>query len=100
MNIDNNLIDIDLLKEYAHKKGLKFKSLDYSDKPNKKYVVINDNNKIIHFGSINHKDFLIYKITDGVEKAKIRRDLYRNRHKNENYNDIDTPSYWSWHLLW
>ena len=69
-----------------------------SDKPNKKYYIItNDNNKV-YFGQASASDFTIHK-------DEARKQRYINRHKkNEskywNKSGIDTPSFWSRFLLW
>ena len=67
-----------------------------SDKPNKKYYIITNDNKKIYFGQAGASDFLHHK----DEQRKLR---YINRHKNnENWNKsgIDTAGFWSRWLLW
>ena len=67
-----------------------------SDKPNKKYYIITNDNKKIYFGQASASDFLHHK----NEQRKLR---YINRHKNnENWNKsgIDTAGFWSRWLLW
>ena len=69
-----------------------------SDKPNKKYYIITNDNKKVYFGSSNYSDFTIHK-------DEARRQRYVARHeKNEskfwNKSGIDTPSFWSRFLLW
>ena len=67
-----------------------------SDKPNKKYYIITNDNKKNYFGQAGASDFLHHK----DEQRKLR---YINRHKNnENWNKsgIDTAGFWSRWLLW
>ena len=69
-----------------------------SDKPDKKYYIITNDNKKVYFGSSNYSDFTIHK-------DEARRQRYVARHeKNEskywNKSGIDTASFWSRFLLW
>jgi hypothetical protein len=50
--------------------------------------------KLIHFGSSQHENYTIHKNNE-------RKRLYILRHsKNENWNDIFSPGFWSRWLLW
>ena len=65
-----------------------------SDKPNKKYFIITSKGKKIYFGAAGMSDFTKHK-------DERRKELYINRHKaRENWNDKDTPGFWSRWLLW
>ena len=64
-----------------------------SSSKNKKYMVINEDGKKIHFGSIIHEDFT--KHTD-----KKRRDNFRTRNKKWKDADKYTPAHLSYYLLW
>ncbi len=65
-----------------------------SDKPNKKYYIITNDNKKVYFGASNYSDFTIHK-------DEARKQRYINRHKkNENWNDKDSAGFWSRWLLW
>jgi hypothetical protein len=69
-----------------------------SNKPDKKYYIITNDNKKVYFGSSNYSDFTIHK-------DEARRQRYVARHeKNEskywNKSGIDTPSWWSLKYLW
>lgn len=69
-----------------------------SDKPNKKYFIITNDNKKVYFGASGYEDFTIHK----DEKRKER---YINRHKKReqhlwNKSGINSPSFWSLFLLW
>ncbi len=69
-----------------------------SDKPNKKYYIITNDNKKVYFGATGYSDFAIHK-------DEARKQRYIDRHKkNEfeywNKSGIDTASFWSRFLLW
>ena len=67
-----------------------------SDKPNKKYYIITNDNKKVFFGQAGASDMTIHK-------NETRKQLYINRHKNnENWNKsgIDSAGFWSRWLLW
>ncbi len=69
-----------------------------SDKTNKKYYIITNDNKKVYFGAAGYSDFTIHKDEE-------RKQRYIDRHtKNEskywNKLGIDTPSFWSRFLLW
>ncbi len=62
-----------------------------SDKPDKKYYIITNDNKKVYFGSSNYSDFTIHK-------DEARRQRYVARHeKNENWSKsgINTAGWWS-----
>lgn len=69
-----------------------------STNPKKKYdiYVINpktDRIKKVSFGGKGYQNYTNHKDKD-------RRDRFRARHKNDNYDDITKPSAFSWHVLW
>jgi len=65
-----------------------------SDKPDKKYYIITNDNKKVYFGQASASDFTIHK-------DEARKQRYINRHKkNENWNNKDTAGFWSRWLLW
>lgn len=75
---------MDIKKYYPYK----------SDKPDKKFYIITNDNKKVYFGSAGMSDFTIHK--DEVRKLK-----YVVRHqKRENWNDFNTAGAWSRFLLW
>ena len=52
-----------------------------SDKPDKKYYIITNDNKKVYFGQASSSDFTLHK-------NEQRKQLYINRHKNnEIYNE-------------
>ena len=67
-----------------------------SDKPNKKYYIITNNNKKNYFGQAGASDFTIHK-------DEARKQRYINRHKNNeawSKSGIDTAGFWSRWILW
>lgn len=69
-----------------------------SDKPNKKYFIITNDNKKIYFGASGYEDYTQHK-------NPLRKIRYIQRHqKNEghlwNKSGINSPSFWSRFLLW
>ena len=67
-----------------------------SDKPNKKYYIITNDNKKVYFGASGYSDFTIHK-------DEARKQRYINRHKtNEVWSKsgIDTAGFWSRWILW
>ena len=66
-----------------------------SDKKDKKYYIITITGNRVYFGDSRYEHF-----TEGHLNEKKRR-AYINRHKkNESWNNIDTPGFWSYHYLW
>lgn len=81
-----------------------------SPNKNKKYYIIRKSVKNgkpvftkIHFGDSRYPDYLDY-LTDkntNLEEAKKRRELFHKRFKNhKDYNNKDSPLYYSQILLW
>jgi len=67
-----------------------------SDKPNKKYYIITNDNKKIYFGQAGASDYTIHK----DDERKLR---YIKRHQsNEDWSKygINTAGFWSRWLLW
>jgi len=67
-----------------------------SDKPNKKYYIITNDNKKVYFGASGYSDFTIHK-------DEARKQRYLNRHRNnENWtkSGIDSAGFWSRWILW
>mgnify|MGYP003135937726 FL=1 len=70
--------------------------LKKSSKPDKKYMVIIDDKKTIHFGTKGMSDYTIHK-------DKERKKRYIDRHKKrENWtkSGIKTAGFWSKHISW
>ena len=65
-----------------------------SDRPDKKYFIITNDNKKIYFGQASSSDFTLHK-------DEARKQRYINRHKkNENWNNKEIAGFWSRWLLW
>ena len=67
-----------------------------SDKPDKKYYIITNNDKKVYFGAAGMSDFTKHK-------DEARKQRYINRHKNNEdwtKSGIDTAGFWSRWLLW
>ena len=66
-----------------------------SDVPNKKFYIITNTGRRLYFGDSRYEHF-----TEG-HLNEIRRKAYMSRHKkNENWNNIDSAGFWSYHYLW
>ena len=67
-----------------------------SDKPEKKFYIITNDNKKVYFGAAGYEDFTTHKDEE-------RKQRYISRHKkNEDWtkSGINTPGFWSYHYLW
>ena len=67
-----------------------------SNKPDKKYYIITNDNKKVYFGAAGMSDFTHHK-------DEQRKQRYINRHKNNEVWDksgIDTAGFWARWLLW
>ncbi len=67
-----------------------------SSRKDKRYMILGENNKVIHFGSSKHENFTIHK-------NEKRKQLYIQRHSSrENWgkSGIDTAGWWAVHMLW
>lgn len=80
----------------AKENGLTLKP---SENKNKKIDVFKDGNKIACIGSIDYKDYPTYILTEGLEYANKRRNLYRIRHKKD-INVKNTNGYYANLILW
>lgn len=67
--------------------------LTKSYRPDKKWMVLSDNGKIIHFGQQGAEDYTIHK----DDERKIN---YLKRHKNDDFYNLDTPGTWAKWILW
>ena len=65
-----------------------------SQRSDKKYKAVIDNNKIVHFGSRGASDFTLHK-------SEERKQRYMNRHrKNEDWTDPKTAGFYAKNILW
>jgi peptide methionine sulfoxide reductase MsrA len=98
MNKNKNLVSLDILWDVAKKKNIDkyIKNIQYSDKPDKKYIITNINNKNIYIGSSIHQDYLKHH-------NELRKINFRSRFKKlfeKNKNNINSAMFFSWYLLW
>ena len=49
--------------------------------------------KKVSYGAFGMSDYTFHK-------DKVRRDMYRNRHKNDHISDPYKAGFWSWWHLW
>jgi hypothetical protein len=77
-----------------------------SDKPNKKYFIITNDNKKVYFDNYKNNIKLIKKQAGysdfTIHKDEERKLRYIKRHNNENWSKsgINSAGFWSKHLLW
>jgi len=98
MNKNKNLVSLNKLWDVAKSKNIDkyIKDIQFSDKPDKKYYIININNKKIYFGSSEYSDYL-------TNHNEIKKNNFRSRFKKlfeKNKNNINSAIYWSYLLLW
>lgn len=98
MNNNKNLVSLDELYKIIKIEGLNkyINSYGYSKKKDKKYFVTLKDNTVINYGNINYEDYLIH----GDEE---RRNRFRSRFRslyNKNKNNIYSPIFWTWNILW
>tara|TARA_B100000674_G_scaffold26732_1_gene18645 strand:- start:303 stop:587 length:285 start_codon:yes stop_codon:yes gene_type:complete len=68
--------------------------LTKSDKKNKRYKVVIDGKKTIHFGQKGGSTFIDHK-------NNAKKSDWIARHKvNENWTDPKTAGFWAKHILW
>ena len=76
----------------ALKHGI-YRDIYLSDNPMKKYMLLDDNNKILHFGAMGYSDFTKHKDIS-------RRKNFNKRNNTWNSYPKYTPAYLSYNLLW
>lgn len=73
-----------------------------STRKDKKYMVMDtEKGDIIHFGSKNNKDYIIYN-EENKYMANDKKRAYIKRHSklNEDWTNIKTAGFWSRWILW
>lgn len=83
---------------------MKLLGFQVSNKKNKKYDAIMDNNgriKLISFGDKRYEHYFdkLGHYSHLNHNDKERRRLYRLRHQNDNLDEY-SPGFFSWHILW
>jgi hypothetical protein len=88
-----------ILKELDKKaKKLNASEFGISKAKNKRFFVVYDN-KIINFGSKIGKTFIDHKDINKKMNWRARHSrILKNGYPA--YLQKDSPSYWSWHILW
>ena len=71
-----------------------------SNRKNKKLMVLNDNNKIVHFGFSGMSDFTKHKDKKRQTNYCLRSAGIRDKKGKLTKNNIDSPNYWSMRILW
>lgn len=96
-----NLVDGEefrTLQKKAKRHGAR--SLDYSKRKDKKYVVVTKSGKKIHFGSTRYEDYLSHKDDERREKYLKRAKGIKNKEGEITYKNPESANYWSINLLW
>ena len=70
-----------------------------STRKNKKLMVLNNNNKIVHFGFSPMSDFTKHKNKKRQTNYCLRANGIKAKGKLTK-NNIDSPNYWSMRVLW
>lgn len=79
---------------------LYFVSLKKSPRKDKKFMItflMNNKQKIVHFGASGYMDYTLFK---DLETANRRKKAYLNRHKKDRIYDPITPGALSYWILW
>ena len=71
-----------------------------SDKPDKKYYIINKDNKRVYFGAAGYSDFTQHKDEERKQRYIERHEKNESKFWNKSGIDTVTPSFWSRFLLW
>jgi hypothetical protein len=91
---------LELAKEIAKRKNLRYETLEISDKPNKRFSILNDKDKKIYFG--------VWPYQTGTyidHKNRIKRDAWYARHfssidKIEKIKKDQSALYFAALILW
>jgi len=71
-----------------------------STRKNKKLMVLNNNNKIVHFGDSKMFDFTQHKNKKRQTNYCVRASGIKNKKGKLTKNNIDSSNYWSIRVLW
>jgi len=71
-----------------------------STRKNKKLMVLNNNNNIVHFGYDKMEDFTQHKDKKRQKSYCSRSAGIRDKQGKLTKNNIDSPNYWSRKILW
>ena len=71
-----------------------------SNRKNKKLMVLNNNNNIVHFGYDKMEDFTQHKNKKRQTNYCLRANGIKNKQGRLTKNNIDSSNYWSLRVLW
>ena len=88
--------------EQLRKKAKSLGALEFglSQTKNKRFYVIIPNGVTIHFGSKNGNTFIDHHNEFVRNNWKSRHSKIKNKQGQLVYKNPDSPSYWSWNILW
>ena len=88
--------------EQLRKKAKSLGALDFgiSQRKNKRFYVLIHNGLTIHFGSKNGNTFIDHHNELVRTNWKSRHSKIKNKQGQLVYKNPDSPSYWSWNILW
>jgi hypothetical protein len=72
------------------------KPVETSTRKNKKYMILNDDNKYVHFGDSRYEDFTQHKNKDRQQNYLKRSSNIKGNWKNNKYS----PNNLSMNILW
>jgi acid phosphatase class B len=81
-------------------RSLGAKWIKKSTRKNKKFMLLNKNNKIIHFGDNRYKDFTQHKDQDRRRRYLVRATNIKDKNGKLTANNPDSPNYYSIRILW
>lgn len=82
--------------KYFNRSNLKPRLVERSSRANKKYMVLDDNNKIVHFGVSNYEDYTVHKDEQRREAYLKRATAIKGNWKDNPFS----PNSLSINLLW
>ena len=80
-----------IVQKLANKHNLG--SVQISTRKDKKYMIRDSTNKLIHFGQLGYEDYTVHKDKTRLKNFKKRNAKWKNAPKN-------SPAWLSYHLLW
>ena len=72
------------------------KTVEPSTRKNKKYMIMNDENKLVHFGDSRYEDFTKHQDKERLKKYLSRATKIKGNWKKDKFS----PNNLSIHLLW
>jgi hypothetical protein len=88
------------ITDYSYKQAQKLNvGIKPSSKKGKKIDVIKNGQVVASVGALGYSDYSTYIKEKGLKYANKRRELYKQRHKND-INKIGSNGYFADKLLW